>query len=328
MELISIIIPVYNCEKYLRRNLESISNQSYQNLEIIYVDDGSSDKSADIIQSFMEKDQRIKLIQQTNHGVSYARNAGLKAATGTLITFSDADDYVDERYVETMASAIQEEQADAACTGFVLHRPDMDVTMHGNGEKLVWSTDEALKQLLSGEYLDPGVVAKMFRRETVEGVCFQTNVKYNEDYLWLLEAFGRCKKVAFRAEATYHYVLHANSATTSISSLSRSRDTIYVSETAAKLPFSEEITSLLERKRLVGYLDNYNSLLYGKGREIKEQKKLVRKKILDGKKTYGQLGMTKREQFFYYGIKLCPGIYRWVYRGMKRILPDRRTFRI
>ena len=327
-DLVSIIIPVYNCEKYLRRNLESIVAQTYENLEIIYVDDGSSDKSADIIQSFMEKDRRIKLIQQTNHGVSYARNAGLKAATGTLITFSDADDYVDERYVETMATAIEEEQADIACCGFVLHRPDMDIPFHDNGEKLIWNDIEAQKQLFSGELLEPGVWAKMFRREIVEGIFFNVDVKYSEDYLWALEAFCRCKKAVFRAEANYHYVLHPNSATTNAPILKRSRDMMYVAETAVTMPFTEEITALLEKKRLIGYLENYNSLLYGKGGDVKILKKEIRRKILNEKKTYGQLGMTKREQFFYYGIKLCPGIYRWLFRGMKRILPDRRTFRI
>ena len=95
-----------------------------------------------------------------------------------------------------------------------------------------------------------------------------------------------------------------------------------------KLPFSEEITALLERKRLVGYLDNYNSLLYGKGREVKNQKKLVRGKILDGKNAYRQLNMTQKERFFYYGIKLCPGVYKYLFLGLKKVLPDRRIFRI
>lgn len=327
-ELVTIIIPVYNCEKYLLRNLETVTGQSYENLEIIYVDDGSSDQSADIIREFMVKDRRIRLISQTNHGVSYARNAGLKAATGMLITFVDADDYVDASYVETMASAIREEQADIACSGLVLHRPDREIPLHADGEKQVWDAIQAQKQLLSGETLEPGAVAKMFRREIVENVFFRVDVRYNEDYLWLLEAFLNCRKVAFRAEGNYHYVLHPNSATTNAPIVKRSQDMMHVAETAAAMPFTEEIVGILEKKRLFGYLENYNSLLYGKGQEIEDLKHQIRKKILNEKKRYGQFGMTKREQFFYYGIKLCPGLYKWLFRGMKRLLPDRRTFKV
>ena len=327
-ELVSIIIPVYNCEKYLQRNLETVTGQSYKNLEIIYVDDGSSDQSADIIRSFMKKDRRIKLISQENHGVSYARNAGLKAATGTLITFSDADDYIDCRYVEAMACAIMEEQADISCCGLVLHRPDQDIHLHSSGGKQVWDAIQAQKKFLSGEAMEPGAVAKMFRREIVKDVYFHTDVKYGEDYLWVLEAFGNCGKVVSCAEPNYHYVLHPNSATTNAPVLKRSRDLLYVSETAVTMPFGEEVAAILEKKRLIGYLENYNSLLYGKGGEVKALKREVRTKILTEKKSYKQLGMTNRERFFYWGIRLCPCLYKYLFRGMKMILPDRRTFRI
>lgn len=327
-ELVSIIVPVYNCEQYLKKNLESLAAQNYQNLEIIYVDDGSSDGSADIIRAFMEKDTRVKLISQSNHGVSYARNTGLKAANGSLISFADADDYVDARYVETMVRIIQEEQADIACCGFVLHRPDQDIAFHNGGQKYIWNAVEAQKQLLSGEFLEPGVWAKMFRREIVSNVFFHVGVKYNEDYLWALEAFANCSKVVFRAEANYHYVLHPNSATTNAPLIKRSEDLMLVAETAAAMPFSEEVHGILHRKRLMGYLDNYNSLIYGKGQSIKTQKRKIRGKILNEKQEYVQLGMTLREQFFYFGISLCPVIYQCLFRVMKRILPDRRTFKI
>lgn len=327
-ELVSIIVPVYNCERYLKKNIQSLTEQSYKNLEIIYVDDGSSDGSADVVRSFMEKDSRIKLITQSNHGVSYARNTGLKAANGMLITFADADDYVEPLYVETMATAIREEQADIACSGFVLDRPDKAITFHNGGEKYCWNAVEAQKQLLSGELLEPGAVAKMFRREIVSNVFFCVGVKYNEDYLWVLEVFGKCKKVAFRAEANYHYVLHPNSATTNAPLLKRSQDLLYVAETAAAMPFSDEVCEILHRRRLLAYLDNYNSLIYGKGQDIKKQKCEVRQRIQNEKCEYKKLNTTLRDRFFYYGIRVCPVVYEGLFRMMKRILPDRRTFRI
>ena len=327
-ELVSIIIPVYNCEQYLQRTLETVTGQSYQNLEIIYVDDGSSDGSADVIRSYMKKDQRIKLISQTNHGVSYARNAGLKAASGTLITFADADDYVDPHYVETMVTAIWEEQADIACSSFILHRPDLDIPFHDDGKKHVWNAIEAQKCLVSGEFLEPGVWAKMFRRKMISDILFHSDVKYYEDYLWALEAFCRCNKVVFLAKATYHYVLHPNSATTNAPALKRLQDSIYVTETAAAMPFTNEIHEILDRKRLVGYLDNYNSLLYCKGQGIKLKKREIRQKILSEKEQYSRLCLSLRERFFYCGIKICPGGYQYLFRILKWVLPDRRVFRI
>lgn len=328
MKLVSIIIPVYNCEKYLQRNLETVTSQTYSNLEIIYVDDGSSDRSAEIIQSFMESDQRIKLIRQTNHGVSYARNAGLKVATGAFITFVDSDDYVDSRYVEVMATDLQKERSDIACCGLVLHRPDQDIPLRDTGELLVWDAVQAQKQLLSGEYLEPSVWGKMFCREIVKGVRFRDGIKYSEDLLWALEAFCNCKKVVFRAEANYHYVLHPNSATTNAPVLKQAKDLKYVAEAALEIPFSEEILVILERRRLLGYLAIYNSLICARGEEIKVYKNEIRKKVLSEKKKYSAIKKSSKECFYYYGIKLCPPVYQCLFRLLKRILPDRRVFKV
>lgn len=327
-ELVSIIIPVYNCEKYLQRNLEAVTSQSYSNLEIIYVDDGSSDQSAEIIHSFMGNDPRIKLISQTNHGVSYARNTGLNAASGDFVTFIDGDDYVDSHYIETMASDMQEEKADISCSGFVLHRPDKELPLQDSGVRLVWDAVQAQKQLLSGEHLEPGATGKMFRREIIKDVRFRVGIKYSEDFLWALEAFCNCKKVVFRAEANYHYVLHPNSATTNAPVLKQAKDLLFVAEAAIEMPCSEEILSILERRRLFGYLGIYNSLIYASGEDVKKYRNEIRKKVLNEKDKYSAFKKSNKERFYYYGIKLCPPLYRCLFRVVKRILPDRRVFKV
>ena len=110
--LISIIIPVYNSEKYLATALESAKNQTYQNIEIILVDDGSTDNSITILEKYALSDNRIKIISQTNQGISAARNAGIKMATGKYITFLDSDDFLSRDAIEKMVTAIENNYVD------------------------------------------------------------------------------------------------------------------------------------------------------------------------------------------------------------------------
>lgn len=327
-ELVSIIVPAYNYNQYIQENIESILCQSHKNFEVIYIDDGSTDNSVEILRAYAGKDDRIRIIQQENHGVSYARNTGLKAARGAYITFADSDDYIDPRYVEVLLNSMKEADADISCCGLVLHRPDRTIPLHGDKKTEVWSNEEALVRLITGKSVEPSVWAKMFRREVLEGVYFNTSIKYNEDYLFDLCAFLNSKKTVFCGVPLYHYVLHENSATTKGAVLRSARDIVAVSEMALTMPFSEKVIDILQRKRHMGYFDSYNSLLYGKGAEFDSLKKEIRDKVVAEKQYYRTIALTKREKFFYLGITYCPGIYEYVFRGLKKITPDRRTFKI
>lgn len=117
MELISIIIPVYNVEKYLNRCIDSIVNQTYENLEIILVDDGSKDRSGTICDDYKRKDQRIKVIHKENGGLGFARNSGLDIATGEYVTFIDGDDYIGKTHIEEMLGLIKETGTDTCMGG-------------------------------------------------------------------------------------------------------------------------------------------------------------------------------------------------------------------
>ena len=118
MPLISVIVPIYNMEPFLRRCVTSIINQTFEDLEIILVNDGSTDTSGDIIWEIAAEDSRVKVISQTNQGVSAARNEGLKAAKGKYIGFVDADDYIKPDMYENLLNALVKYQADIACCGY------------------------------------------------------------------------------------------------------------------------------------------------------------------------------------------------------------------
>ena len=116
-ETISIIIPVYNVEKYLNKCLNSVIEQTYKNIEVILIDDGSTDNSGKICDEYAKNDIRIKIIHQQNGGVSTARNNGLEHATGKYITFVDSDDYIEKEMIETMAKKIMKKNADIVICG-------------------------------------------------------------------------------------------------------------------------------------------------------------------------------------------------------------------
>ena len=117
-ELISIIIPIYNVENYLRQCLDSIVAQTYQNFECLLINDGSPDNSSDICREYVAKDTRFRYFEKENGGVSSARNLGIERSEGAYITFIDSDDWVDSDYLEVLYSAILEEQADIAVSTY------------------------------------------------------------------------------------------------------------------------------------------------------------------------------------------------------------------
>ena len=205
-DLISVIVPIYNVEKYLDKCIECLVNQTHKNLEIILVDDGSPDNSPSICDKWAQKDNRIQVIHKKNGGVSSARNAGLDAALGDYIGFLDADDYVDADMYEVMLREILENHADAAGCGMVRESP--------NGYKEVWANDTmsvvdkigVLK--LVGEAV--GILPvhtgnKLFSKKVVSNVRFDARFKFAEDTLFNFQAACNMDKMVIHNVARYHY---------------------------------------------------------------------------------------------------------------------------
>ena len=207
-ELISVIVPVYNTAQYLCECVDSILSQTHTSLELILVDDGSTDGSADICDKYAEKDTRVRVIHKPNGGVSTARNAGLDICAGDLISFVDADDWLDLRMFEKLGRCLNESNADAAMCGFVDYPHGRRVE---KGLFPVLPSDFAgtVYQMIrrNGYFTSPW--AKLFRRDLVfwEGrpVRFDPTLAYSEDEVWLMEVLRNCKYTAFLPEALYFY---------------------------------------------------------------------------------------------------------------------------
>lgn len=214
-DLVSVIIPVYNVSKYLNKCLESVINQTYNNLEIIIVDDGSTDSSGDICDSFAARDNRITVLHQPNHGVSNARNNGINIATGTYACIIDSDDYLDLNYVETLVMYAQRDNLDlVACGVYVAEKEDGTYEyIHESCSDDLLDNKETIKQLFLSSGFRGWGVNKLYSLDIIKNknIRYHEDIKYCEDELFCLEYIVNVKKARFIKEPLYHYMLNLSS---------------------------------------------------------------------------------------------------------------------
>ncbi len=210
---LSVIIPVYNTEKYLKRCLDSIVTQSYRNLEIILVDDGSTDNSLQICNSYAKQDSRITVIHKENGGVSSARNTGMKVATGEYIIFCDSDDFLGKKAYETVISLSAQDSADIAIFGMAHENKHGEFIPYcQSGIKCQFSQSEMIKNLLENRFYTCSMNDKVFRRELLTGIKWDEKISHNEDLLFLYQVMKKCEKASYISEAYYFYCANDGSA--------------------------------------------------------------------------------------------------------------------
>lgn len=207
-DLISIIVPVYNVEAYLDRCMESILKQTYERLEIILVDDGSTDSSGKKCDDYAKLDSRIKVIHKENGGLSDARNAGLELATGAYIGYVDSDDWIEPDMYERLYDACVENEAELAVCRYFSEYQDR-TEAGGTGRTVSLTRDELLNIYISGhdEYvIYNSVWSKLFKRELVADMIFPKG-RNSEDIMYTTRAFCRLEKAVYLDRCLYHYVL-------------------------------------------------------------------------------------------------------------------------
>lgn len=329
MDLVSVIVPVYNAEAYIEKNIKSILNQTYQSLEIIIINDGSNDQTVHILKKYI-CDKRIKIINQENHGVSYSRNIGLNFATGKYIFFIDADDFISEYTIEMLMLNIKNYQADISCCGHMLERPQGNVAIHGTNKLMIMNKEEGIIELIKGSAIEPGVWSKLYKKCILTDLKFNENIKINEDYLFNMYAFNNSKIIVFEDKPLYHYVLHKNSATTSTKSLYKIKDCIYVSEQLdSNFPNDNKLVKdKIRERKLLSYLDYYNEIISDDCKNSKQLKSSIREKIRLNSNEYRFLNLNLKSMFFYYGIAYCPCVYKCLYLLIKKIKKDKRLYKI
>lgn len=244
-ETISIIIPVYNVESYLERCIFSVTQQTYQNLEIICVDDGSTDHSGSLLDHFAAQDDRIKVIHKQNQGVASARNTALRIASGSLIGFVDSDDYVAPDYYAKLIMAFENPKVDIATCGYF---KDNDGNVNAvKNRRTVPVSPLSMKDFFPYMYERDhylGVASYLWTRLIRRDLIYNNDQSLrfsfqpyacNEDILFIAELSTRCRQIQYIDEPLYYYVQRNSSITHNAASLVKSMDIPVVYEKILKL---------------------------------------------------------------------------------------------
>lgn len=249
-DLVSVIVPVYNVENYLRECLDSIVAQTYRNIEVILIDDGSKDSSGEICDEYADKDNRIKVIHKENGGVSAARDTGLDVAKGEWISYVDSDDYIEDTMLETLICLAKENDVELAMCSFKDISECENVTQENDIR--IFSKDELIYNYVvrNTDYcITEGIWDRIYKRVLVDGLRFK-NDRINEDILYTMEVFTRAHKALYTSEKLYNYRAgregNITGRKTTIDSI---KDKIYCSKNSAKIlreSGNEELADIFE----------------------------------------------------------------------------------
>ena len=203
--LISIIIPVYKVEKYLEKCIQSVINQTYENLQIILVDDGSPDNCGKICDEYAKKDHRIEVIHKSNGGLSDARNKGLEIAKGEYIGFVDSDDYIEADMYEVLYNLLKQYNADVSiCNFYTVSQGKISIKNADNGIN-EYNRIEILKEILLDKNIQSYAWNKLYKKELFDEIKYPVGKKYEDigTTFYLLE---KCNKVVVTGKPEYYYI--------------------------------------------------------------------------------------------------------------------------
>lgn len=267
-QLVSIIIPVYNVEAYLQDCLNSILTQSWQNIEVIAIDDGSTDTSLAILKRFAKQDARCHIFSQVNSGPSIARNLGLSKCHGDFITFLDSDDWVEKTYIEKLVRAMLHDQSDLAICGHWITYPHMRFKVCSSSYAIL-NQKQAIKYLLQDKIVKNYAWGKMFRRSLLPTLTFPAHQIY-EDVRTIYQAFLKASRFSLVNEPLYHYRMRCGSITYSLPSNSASELKKAMKEQRSAIAIhypqliSELDLTLLKANLLILYTTARDKLLFSK----------------------------------------------------------------
>lgn len=276
-DLISIIIPVYNVEKYLRNCLDSVLAQTYKNIEIILVDDGSTDGCPEICDEYAKKDSRIKVIHKEYEGVSEARNVGLGQVNGKYIAFVDSDDSVSTDYIEYMYRLLVENNTKLVIAAHTVVSNGKTINFGDGYTEKVLTTEEALDRMLCEKGFYIAVWAKLCDKELFNNIKFPKG-KINEDNLVTPKLILQCEKIAYGNKSIYNYNKRKNSITMSKFNLSK-MDLIELTdqmcdEIEAQYP---NLKDSINKKRVTSRFSVLRQMAVVK---LNEQEKILEKEIV------------------------------------------------
>lgn len=314
---ISVLVPAYNVALWLPSCLDSILAQTYQNLEIIVVNDGSTDNTGTILDSYAKKNGRIVAIHQKNAGLVAARETGIAHATGDYVTFVDGDDTIaPDMYEHLMANALKY-KADISHCGMDFVFPDGHIEPHyGTGRLLVQDNIEGLRELLIGELVEPSLCTKLYARYLVTNSCLDKSVLNNEDLLRNFTLFSRANRIVFEDFCGYQYFQRPGSMSKDSSKALRNLKHILRARKLIVDNSSEELYPYAMRLWLSTYINAINQKSDDCDEQMEEFCKECRQVLIREKKNTRHL--IKRQQIAAWLIIYAPWLHKIIYRIYKR----------
>lgn len=311
---ISIIVPIYKVEKYIYKCIESICNQTYSNLEILLIDDGSPDRCGEICDEFAKKDSRIRVFHIQNSGQSHARNVGVCAATGDFVGFVDGDDWIHDDIYENLLATAVKENADIVECNFIGRKEKLPDEIAEGTEIVLNARDAIVRQLdwsISSRYPSTSVWSKLFRRTCIEGVFFPDG-RIHEEFTFLCEAFLNAGKYIYINKCFYERTLRNDSTTAEKFSV-RTMDKIYVYQMRNELLSARGEEDLFKLSKQQEFMLLIHYVVKAKNSGLKTEQQILENMIFDQKKSIlkSNLPVKKKMQYvlflinknLYYGLK-------------------------
>ena len=292
---ISVIIPAYNAETYLEPCVRSVLQQTYQNLEILLIDDGSTDKTWEVCRRLAAADSRIRPIHKQNGGVSSARNAGIAAASGAMLLFVDGDDELKENGLEALIEAQQRTGADIVAAWYDMGAP----IPYPEAGDVVWKGTEALQKSLEDHPLTYSVWAKLYTREIIGDTRFQEGIRVNEDSLFVFRLL--CKQPCFAGIKDVVYFYRPNAASASRAAFSEKYfDITKVADVKQQLILQQypQLEAAARNMKLKAELSLLNNLSSCPGSTYRAQEKALLHNLRAGKTYY--ISATRKDDLLFF----------------------------
>ena len=315
---VSVIVPVYNCEDYLAACIESVLQQTHRDIELILVDDGATDGSGAICDSYAQQDPRIRVLHQINQGVSAARNAGLDLATGDMVTFVDSDDTIEPDMYEVLVKLALEHEADIVHCGYrKIHFDGSTKDILGTKCMLVHDAEKASECLISGRHFTGSPCNKLYRRVLFSDIRFDPTLKINEDVWMNVQVFYKAGKLVFWDVPKYNYFEREQSSTRVTNRLKFKRDCAEVAQRMLRLYLGTPLEKACASRLYYTLLDLYRECLLQNFCGTAEDRKNIHQQIQMVTK------VTKvtncRNHWNYAFMHSFPRLYVVVYRAFDRV---------
>lgn len=318
--LISVIVPAYNIVDYLPRCLDSILSQTYNNLEVIVISDGSTDGTNEVIEKYAKKDNRIVPIFKENSGVSDTRNMGLDVAKGDYIGFVDGDDYIEPDMYETLLNNLLENDADISHCGYQMVFPSRIDYYYNTGKVVVQDHKRGIRDLIVGDYVEPSPCIKIYKKYILTNVRMPQNIRINEDVLFNFYAFCNSKKSVYEDKPFYHYILRKGSAATSKINDNKLFDPIKVRKEIFEYcckNYNFEIQSIAYTSYLGSVISLYRTIRTNKLSDKKDIAKKYKREIKSIKQKFILSKRTKIEKFLFFN---CTQLIMFIYQIYDKLI--------